>query len=80
MPVPKHIRQMPSVTRPPYAAMTIRETMLEPTKPEMMAALVDTATSRPLFARIASLESADSSAAAVQTVYSPPGLSACTYQ
>jgi hypothetical protein len=72
MPMPKQILHTPSLACPPYAAMTIRETMLEPTNPEMMAALVDTATNIPRCLRMASVLSAHSKAWLVQTAYSPP--------
>lgn len=73
------MRQMPSWGTPLYAAMTIRDTMLEATKPEMMAAFVATATSMPRLFRIASVLSAHSTACEVHTVYSPPEQSASYY-
>jgi hypothetical protein len=56
--------------------------MLEPTKPEMIATLVETATSRPLRLRRASVLSAHSTACVVHTEYSPPVIerSACGYR
>lgn len=71
-PIPKQIRHTPSLALPPYAAMTISETMLEPTNPEMMATFVETATSRPRLLRMASVLSAHSTACVVHTEYSPP--------
>lgn len=52
--------------------MTISETMLEPTNPEMMATLVEMATSIPRLLRKASVLSAHSTACVVHTEYSPP--------
>lgn len=47
--MPKQIRQTPSLALPLYAASTIRETILEDTKPKMMAQLVEMAVSKPRF-------------------------------
>lgn len=70
--IPKHMGQMPPLGWHLYAAMTIGDTILEPTKPEMMAALVAKATSMPRRFCTVSALSAHYTACAVHTAYSPP--------
>ncbi len=73
MPIPKQIRQIPSLALSPYAAMTIKDTILEQMKPLTMAAFVAIATSIPRRLRMAGVLLAVSIDWAVQTAYSPPG-------
>ena len=60
MPIPKQMRQIPSLASLLYAAITIKDTIDDAVKPDTIARLVDTATSNPRFFWSFGLTSADS--------------------